>query len=80
MTKTVVLNGGEYTKRLVMGALGRYGSGAVDLIRKIGIPESNIIKWCMAETARGGPLIDLDIFVNCIYSLLQFHRLRVLNL
>jgi len=57
-------------KVLVMGALGRCGSGAVDLFRKVGIKEENILKWDMAETAKGGPFPEIahvDIFVNCIY-------------
>ncbi|KAK9494018.1 hypothetical protein V1508DRAFT_383912 [Lipomyces doorenjongii] len=55
---------------LVIGALGRCGSGAVDLIRKVGLPEENIIKWDMAETAKGGPfeeIVQSDVFINCIY-------------
>lgn len=55
---------------LVIGALGRCGSGAVDLCKKAGIPDENIQKWDMAETAKGGPfkeIVDADIFVNCIY-------------
>ncbi|GMK57870.1 hypothetical protein CspeluHIS016_0407040 [Cutaneotrichosporon spelunceum] len=55
---------------LVIGALGRCGSGAVDLFRKVGVKEENILKWDMAETAKGGPfqeILDVDIFVNCIY-------------
>ncbi|CAN6630929.1 saccharopine dehydrogenase [NAD(+), L-lysine-forming] [Trichomonascus vanleenenianus] len=55
---------------LIIGALGRCGSGAVDVLRKIGLPEENIIKWDMAETSKGGPfqeIVDADIFVNCIY-------------
>lgn len=62
---------GEKPKVLVIGALGRCGSGAIDLLRKVGIPEENIIKWDMAETAKGGPFREIveeaDIFVNCIY-------------
>ena len=30
----------------------------------------DILKWDMAETAKGGPfqeILDVDIFVNCIY-------------
>jgi len=57
-------------KALVIGALGRCGRGAVDLFRKIGLDDENIIKWDMAETAKGGPfqeILDVDIFVNCIY-------------
>ncbi|KAJ1842083.1 Saccharopine dehydrogenase, partial [Coemansia sp. RSA 2708] len=61
---------GKMPKVMVMGALGRCGSGAVSFARKAGIPEENIIKWDMAETAKGGPfqeIMDADIFVNCIY-------------
>ncbi|KAF9528776.1 saccharopine dehydrogenase [Crepidotus variabilis] len=55
---------------LVIGALGRCGRGAVDLFRRVGVNEENIKKWDMAETAQGGPfqeILDVDIFVNCIY-------------
>lgn len=61
---------GRKPRVLVIGALGRCGSGAVDLCRRIGIPEDNILKWDMAETAKGGPfteIVESDIFVNCIY-------------
>jgi len=57
-------------KVLVMGALGRCGTGAVDFFRKIGVQGDNILKWDLAETAKGGPfpeLVHVDIFVNCIY-------------
>ncbi|WVR06239.1 hypothetical protein IAU60_003269 [Kwoniella sp. DSM 27419] len=65
-----VEGGKKNVKCLVIGALGRCGSGAVDLFRKAGVQEENIIKWDMAETAKGGPfqeILDVDIFVNCIY-------------
>lgn len=65
-----VKGGVEGVKVLVIGALGRCGSGAVDLFRKVGLKEENIVKWDMAETAKGGPfqeILDVDIFVNCIY-------------
>ncbi|PVU86746.1 hypothetical protein BB561_006573 [Smittium simulii] len=61
---------GKYPRVIVIGALGRCGSGAVSLALKAGIPEENIIKWDMNETAKGGPfqeIVDSDIFVNCIY-------------
>lgn len=64
------VTGGKYPQCLVIGALGRCGSGALDLFRKVGIPESELLKWDMAETAKGGPfqeIADSDIFVNCIY-------------
>ncbi|EAZ63304.1 Saccharopine dehydrogenase [NAD+, L-lysine-forming] (Lysine--2-oxoglutarate reductase) (SDH) [Scheffersomyces stipitis CBS 6054] len=63
-------NGGQYPTTLVIGALGRCGSGAIDLFRKVGIPEENITKWDIQETAKGGPfkeIVESDIFVNCIY-------------
>ncbi|KXN89843.1 Saccharopine dehydrogenase [NAD(+), L-lysine-forming] [Leucoagaricus sp. SymC.cos] len=61
---------GKGVKALVMGALGRCGRGAVDLLRKIGLDEDDILKWDLPETAKGGPfseILDVDIFVNCIY-------------
>lgn len=61
---------GRKPRILVIGALGRCGRGAVDLCRQAGVPEDNILKWDMAETAKGGPfteIVESDIFVNCIY-------------
>ncbi|KAJ3106133.1 Saccharopine dehydrogenase [Phlyctochytrium planicorne] len=55
---------------MVMGALGRCGSGAVDFARGVNIPEENIIKWDINETKAGGPFKEIlrqDIFINCIY-------------
>ncbi|KAJ2468396.1 Saccharopine dehydrogenase [Coemansia sp. RSA 2322] len=69
-TKAKLASIGRLPKIMVMGALGRCGSGAVSYARKAGIPEENIVKWDMAETAKGGPfqeIMDVDIFVNCIY-------------
>ncbi|ORX40235.1 saccharopine dehydrogenase [Kockovaella imperatae] len=66
-----VEGGVENVKVLVIGAKGRCGSGAVDLFRKIGIKEDNIVKWDIEETSqKSGPyreILDVDIFVNCIY-------------
>lgn len=53
---------------LVIGALGRCGSGAVDCCQKLGI--DNILQWEMSETARDGPfkeIVQSDVFINCIY-------------
>ncbi|OUR79258.1 saccharopine dehydrogenase [Alphaproteobacteria bacterium 46_93_T64] len=53
---------------VVIGALGRSGSGAVDLGEALGLEVS---KWDMAETASGGPFPELQqhsIFVNCILA------------
>lgn len=55
---------------MVIGALGRCGSGAIDFFRKVGIPDENVAKWDMQETAKGGPfkeIVDSNIFINCIY-------------
>lgn len=68
--KEVLGGSGKGVRALVIGALGRCGRGAVDFFRKIGLEEDDILKWDMAETAKGGPfqeLMDVDIFVNCIY-------------
>ncbi|KAL7268369.1 Saccharopine dehydrogenase [Rhizina undulata] len=65
-----VKKSGREPRVLVIGALGRCGSGAVDLCLKAGINTENILKWDMAETAKGGPFVEIvesDIFVNCIY-------------
>lgn len=55
---------------LVIGALGRCGRGAVDMCKKADLPDSDIIQWDMAETAKGGAfkeIVEADIFVNCVY-------------
>ena len=57
-------------RAIVIGALGRSGRGAVDMLRAVGLPEENLLKWDMAETAKGGPFVEVvesDIFINCIY-------------
>lgn len=61
---------GRQPRALVIGALGRCGRGAVELCRKVGLHEENILQWDMAETAKGGPfdeIIESDMFINCIY-------------
>lgn len=70
LDKALKVTNGEYPTSLVIGALGRCGSGAVDFFKKVGIPDANITKWDMAETAPGGPfkqIVESDIFINCIY-------------
>ena len=55
---------------LVVGALGRCGRGAIDACREAGIPDQNILKWDLPETAKGGPfpeMLDVEVLVNCIY-------------
>ncbi|KAK8043691.1 Saccharopine dehydrogenase [Apiospora rasikravindrae] len=61
---------GRLPRVIVIGALGRCGRGAVDMCLKAGIPDNQILKWDMAETAKGGPFPEItesDVFVNCIY-------------
>ncbi|KAG6845965.1 holo-[acyl-carrier-protein] synthase [Tephrocybe sp. NHM501043] len=68
--KELLGGSGKGVKALVIGALGRCGRGAVDLFRKIGLDEDDILKWDLEETKKGGPfqeILDVDIFVNCIY-------------
>ncbi|KAF7319980.1 Saccharopine dehydrogenase [NAD(+), L-lysine-forming] [Mycena kentingensis (nom. inval.)] len=68
--KAALGGSGKGIKVLVIGALGRCGRGAVDLFRKIGVAEDDILKWDLDETAKGGPfdeILDVDVFVNCIY-------------
>lgn len=53
---------------LVIGALGRVGTGAADLCTAMGVP---VTKWDMAETASGGPFPEVlahDLFLNCILA------------
>lgn len=70
---------------LIIGALGRCGSGAIALLHAAGIPDENIRKWDIEETKKGGPfpeIVDSDIFVNCIYLLQPippFINLELLN-
>jgi saccharopine dehydrogenase (NAD+, L-lysine-forming) len=55
-------------RAIVIGALGRVGTGASDLCTAMGI---DVTKWDMAETAHGGPfpeILDHDIFLNCILA------------
>lgn len=53
---------------IVIGALGRVGTGARDLCKAMGVPTTD---WDMAETAVGGPFPEVlahDIFLNCILA------------
>lgn len=53
---------------LIIGALGRVGTGAADLCQAMGVATT---KWDMAETASGGPFPQVlahDIFLNCILA------------
>ena len=55
-------------RAIVIGALGRVGTGAADLCEAMGVA---VTKWDMAETASGGPfpeILDHDLFLNCIFA------------
>ena len=56
---------------MVLGALGRCGTGACDLFLKAGIPEENILRWDYDDTKdRDGPYEEIsaqnDIFLNAV--------------
>ena len=58
----------EAPKAIVIGALGRVGTGAADLLEAMGVA---VTKWDMAETASGGPFPEIlkhDLFLNCIFA------------
>lgn len=64
----VTVGGIERPNAIVIGALGRVGSGASDLFAQLGIETT---KWDMEETAHGGPfpeILDHNLFVNCILA------------
>ena len=53
---------------LVIGALGRVGTGASDLCKRLNIP---VTGWDMAQTAHGGPfpeIMEHALFFNCILA------------
>ncbi len=55
-------------RAIVIGALGRVGTGASDLCAAMGVA---VTKWDMAETASGGPFPEVlqhEIFLNCILA------------
>ncbi|MGI9413401.1 MAG: saccharopine dehydrogenase [Hyphomicrobiales bacterium] len=57
---------GRAPRTIVIGARGRSGSGAVELVRSAGL---DVTEWDLEETAKGGPfpeILEHDIFVNCV--------------
>lgn len=61
---------GAFTRptALIIGALGRVGTGAADLCTHMGVP---VTGWDMAETAHGGPFPEIlqhELFFNCILA------------
>ncbi len=59
---------GATPSALVIGALGRVGTGASDLCEELDL---HVTKWDMAETAHGGPfpeVLEHEVFFNCILA------------
>jgi saccharopine dehydrogenase (NAD+, L-lysine-forming) len=55
-------------RAIIIGALGRVGTGAADLCTAMGV---GVTRWDMAETASGGPFPEIlqhEIFLNCILA------------
>lgn len=62
------LAGLDRPRAIVIGALGRVGTGASDLCEQMGVA---VTKWDMTETASGGPfpqVLEHEIFLNCILA------------
>ena len=60
---------GRSPSAIVIGAMGRVGTGASDLCEAMGMP---VTKWDMAATAHGGPFPEIarhDIFLNAILAM-----------
>ena len=54
---------------LIIGALGRVGTGAADFCRGADVP---VTAWDKAETAHGGPFPEVlahEVFLNCILAM-----------
>lgn len=61
------LNGATPTA-LIIGAMGRVGSGAADMCRAVGL---SVTSWDKEDTAHGGPFPEIlqhDLFFNCILA------------
>jgi saccharopine dehydrogenase (NAD+, L-lysine-forming) len=68
LQQSLVALGTQRPTALIIGALGRVGTGAADLCQAMGVATT---KWDMAETASGGPFPEVlthDIFLNCILA------------
>lgn len=68
LTDEIAATGSKRPTALVIGALGRVGTGAADLCAALDV---TVTKWDMAETASGGPFPEVlqnNIFLNCILA------------
>lgn len=62
------LRGFDPPNAIIIGVLGRVGTGAADCLAALGVPVNG---WDMAETVRGAPFPEVlahDIFLNCILA------------
>lgn len=60
--------GSDRPSVIIIGALGRVGTGAGDLCTRLG---ASVTRWDIAETAHGGPFPEIaahDLFLNCILA------------
>ncbi len=68
LSAELTATGTERPDALIIGALGRVGTGGADLCKAMGV---NVTGWDIAETAHGGPfpeILDHSIFLNCILA------------
>lgn len=68
LQEQLVSIGTQRPSAIIIGALGRVGSGAADLCTAMGIAPT---RWDIAETAHGGPFPEIpehEIFLNCILA------------
>ncbi|WP_299735485.1 saccharopine dehydrogenase [uncultured Roseobacter sp.] len=64
----LVATGSHRPDALIIGALGRVGSGVADLCTAMGVATT---KWDMAETSSGGPFPEVlahALFFNCVLA------------
>jgi len=61
---------GQHSRVMVMGALGRCGTGAIELLKSLSAP-IDISAWDIAEyNAADKPIREItehDVFINCVY-------------
>ncbi len=68
LAQTLDATGFDRPSAIVIGALGRVGTGAADLCTAMDVTPTN---WDMDETAHGGPFPEIlqhDLFLNCIFA------------
>lgn len=68
LAEDLAATGLQRPRAIVIGALGRVGTGARDLCSALDIPTTD---WDLPETASGGPfpeILDHDVFINAIFA------------